>query len=323
MTEKEAFEILELSPDAGETEIKTKYRQMIRQVHPDIHGSSEKHYTRHAQQLNHAYAILKKRISAGGKESFRSQKGTTAKANTRATQHTWNAPINAHAYTEREILHYAEDYSGLILGSFPIARGKYLWRTDEDFPLFLLSLYQCAKELLDSIDRTLRRIETPVNRRQIHGELTYLLAQQFIDGSALLKEFAKSETSDSQGNSIFYMPAMLEFSRSSCSLKPGEPLSPAGIKHHRLYLKNGSGEVLGYLSFPDDRLYYIVIPLFEHKMVLVKIQAAEKQPQKKKRAAIGYQNLHLWLKRADRNILSITESLNLQIERLFEQYRQN
>ena len=60
MTEREALKILELSPDAGEREIKTKYRQLIRQVHPDIHGSSEERYTRHAQRINHAYAVLKK-----------------------------------------------------------------------------------------------------------------------------------------------------------------------------------------------------------------------------------------------------------------------
>lgn len=63
MTESEALKILELSPDAGEREIKTKYRQLIRQVHPDIHGSSEERYTRHAQRINHAYAVLKKRFA--------------------------------------------------------------------------------------------------------------------------------------------------------------------------------------------------------------------------------------------------------------------
>ena len=63
MTEREALKILELSPDAGEREIKTKYRQLIRQVHPDIHGSSEERYTRHAQRINHAYAVLKKRFA--------------------------------------------------------------------------------------------------------------------------------------------------------------------------------------------------------------------------------------------------------------------
>ena len=209
-----------------------------------------------------------------------------------------------------------------MLGSFPIARGKYLWKTDEDFPLFLLSVYQCGKELLDEIDLEFRRKEPPTNRRQIHGELTYLLAQQFIDGTALLKEFARSETPDSQGNPIFYMPAMLEFSDSPTCLKPGEQLSPAGVKNHRLYLKNQAGRVLGYLSFPDDRLYYIAIPLFEHKMALVKIQASEKQPQKKKRTAARYQNLHLWIKRTDRDIHSVVESLNLRIERVLKQYQQ-
>lgn len=321
MTEREALKILELSPDAGEREIKTKYRQLIRQVHPDIHGSSEERYTRHAQRINHAYAVLKKRF-AGNADTPQARGKTSSQSPAKKETGAWSSPINSHAYTEREILHYAEDSNGSVLGSFPIARGKYLWKTDEDFPLFLLSVYQCGKELLDEIDLEFRRKEPPTNRRQIHGELTYLLAQQFIDGTALLKEFARSETPDSQGNPIFYMPAMLEFSGSPTCLKPGEQLSPAGVKNHRLYLKNQAGRVLGYLSFPDDRLYYIAIPLFEHKMALVKIQASEKQPQKKKRTAARYQNLHLWIKRTDRDIHSVVESLNLRIERVLKQYQQ-
>lgn len=321
MTEKEALKVLGLSPDADEEEIKKRYRRLMMQVHPDIHESSGRHYTRRAQSINHAYGVLKRKMACrgAGPDSVRKASGTKGK-NGKKSSGVWNAPVNPHAYTEREILHYAEDPHGSVLGSFSIARGKYLWRTEEDFPLFLLSLYQCGKELLDEIDLELRRKTPPADRRRIHGELTYLLAQQFIDGSALLKEFAKSETRDFAGNSIFYMPAMLEFSGRPVLLRPGESLSPAGMKQHRLYLKNQAGQILGYLSFADDRLYYIVIPLFEQKTALVKIQAAKKQPAADKESA-RYQNLRLFLKPTDRNLRGVTASLNLQIERALEEYR--
>ena len=51
--------------------------------------------------------------------------------------------------------------------------------------------------------------------------------------------------------------------RHSFSLKPGDLLYPAGIRKHRLYLKNRGGHELGYLSFHDDRMYYIVVPLLD------------------------------------------------------------
>lgn len=123
MTEREALKILELSPDAGEREIKTKYRQLIRQVHPDIHGSSEERYTRHAQRINHAYAVLKKRF-AGNADTPQARGKTSSQSPAKKEAGAWSAPINSHAYTEREILHYAEDSNGSVLGSFPIARGS-------------------------------------------------------------------------------------------------------------------------------------------------------------------------------------------------------
>lgn len=43
-----------------------------------------------------------------------------------------------------------------------------------------------------------------------------------------------------------------------------------GTPGHKLYLKNQSGKELGSLSFSDDRLYYVVVPLFEQKRVQIK-----------------------------------------------------
>lgn len=325
MTKQEAYRILGLSPDSGEKEIKKRYRQLMRQVHPDIHGSSEKHYTCHAQQVNHAYTILKKSGFAGTDAVSREKRHAAEKSDGKAksSKHCiWNAPVNSHAYCEREIFHHVEDFDGAILGEFCIASGKYFWSQEEDFPLFLKSVYLCGKRLMDEADMEVGRTKPPAGRGELQAELTYLLAQQFIDGSALLKKFAKSEPADSDGNPIFSMPAMLEYVGAPTILEPGEILSPAGIRQHRLYLKNRDGRILGYLSFPDDRLYYIIIPLFEHKLVLVKIRVAEKQPEGKKDSVLEYQNLHLFLKPVNHDIRGVAESLTLQIERLLKQYKE-
>ena len=43
----------------------------------------------------------------------------------------------------------------------------------------------CGKELLDEIDAALGRKKAPAIRQTLQAELTYLLAQQFIDGPAV------------------------------------------------------------------------------------------------------------------------------------------
>lgn len=70
----------------------------------------------------------------------------------------------------------------------------------------------------------------------------------------------------------------------------------------------------------DDRLYYLVIPLFEQKRVQVKVQAAEIMAEKSRKAAARYQKLDLWVKLLKKDISRLPENLNLQIERLLEEY---
>lgn len=299
MTKKEAYEILGLPPGAGIEETKRKYRQLITQAHPDSQAFSKENPGHSAQEINIAYAILKKRNARPEPVAAKSQKRVP-----------WNAPVNECAYMEREILHYAQDCDGKILGSSSIARGKYLWITEEDFPLFLLSIYKCGKQLLDEADDQLPVKKPSEIRQRFQAELTYLLAQQFIDATSLLGELAKETSSDKEGNPIYFISATLELSNRTQPLSPGETLSPSRLQSHKLYLKNQFGQQLGYLSFPDDRLYYIIVPLLEQRKVQVRIQAAGIRKGKS-------ENLHLWLKLLPAPT-AMPENLNLQIQQLLE-----
>ncbi len=324
----------------------------------------------------------------------------------------WDAPLNENAFCEREVLHNVEDEDGTVLGNFCVASGKYLWTVQEDFSLFLQSVYRSCQSLLDGIDAKRRREALPGERQKVLSELFYLMVQQFIDATALLGQMAKEKTGaektgtektrtekngtdkagtektgaekngtdkagaektaaektnaekpqeagktaerdakknrtravppDEKGSAgnvsgasdekedpdrIFYLPAMLECRAGTPVLQTGEMLYPSGIRRHRLYLKNRTGQELGYLSFGDDRLYYVVIPLFEQQRVRVRIRAAGQMENRRSRAARTgagagrYQRLHLWLKLAERQDGGMPENLNLQIERLLEDYR--
>ena len=78
-----------------------------------------------------------------------------------------------------------------------------------------------------------------------------------------------------------------------------------------VHLKDADGEELGYLSFRDDRMYYIVIPLFEQRRVRVRIQVSDAPAsQGKGRNASFYQNLDLCI-RLDPSQQYLPENLNL------------
>ena len=317
MTPAEAGRILGISPKADMEQIKKQYRRLMHQFHPDVSGFSNTGYQYTAQEINLAYEVLKKGFADFQEDIFSGAEKKAASKNLH-----WDAPLNQHAWTEREILHYAEDYEGNVIGNFTIARGKYLWTAEEDFPLFLLSIYRCGQELLDEIDGSLQRKERSSLRGKIQPQLTYLLAQQFMDSTALLKKLAKKVSPGEEENGIYYLPAMLEVTGGISKLKGDESLFPSRLKDHRLYLKNSAGQELGYLSFSDDRFYYIVIPLFEQRRVLVKIKAAQTPASSRKRNLSRYHSLHLWLKFAPKTEKQLLENLNLQIRQLLEIYRQ-
>ncbi|MDE7250432.1 MAG: J domain-containing protein, partial [Lachnospiraceae bacterium] len=319
ITVQEAYRVLGVLPGTEKKEIKKKYRKLMMQVHPDVATSFRENYGYSAQEINSAYAVLMKEELSDLENNSNEGKRHASK---KKKNTVWNAPVNVNAFAEREVLQYVEDYDGTVLGNYCVVKGKYLWKTDEEFPLFLLSLYRCSKELLDGIDEKLQREETTPERQRIQAELTYLLAQQFIDGSAILAEFVKKEEITSDGDQVFHFPAMLELTDGAMPAKVGEMIYPSGIRNHKLYLKDRAGRKLGYLSFLDDRLYYIVIPLFEQKRVQVKIQAAETRTEKRRNTAARYQKLNLWIKLLKVNTSRMPENLNLQIEELLKKYKE-
>ena len=275
---------------AVERLIKKKYRQRILSAHPDVQPEEETEYS--AQLLNYAYAYqVKSRASK--------------------TQ-VWDAPVNLRAWREREIYSYAEDSEGEKIGYFKIAAGKYIWKTEEDFSLFQKSIFACASQILEEVERKKQIYKSERLRIQTLAALVYLLAQQFLNSTALLKELGQEQKADAEGNRIFLIPAMLELT-GNIQAAEGEVISPKRLTKHRLYVKNSQGEELGYLSFRDDCMYYVVIPLMEQRRVKVRMKAAEG-----KKAAC--QKLNFYVKLLEKDTAGMPESVNLQIEQLLKDY---
>ena len=321
MTRAQAYKVLGIPPDAGNAEIKKRYHELMHQVHPDTDAFDTEDYAYSAQEINEAYAILrKKRIPDHDTHSRHTRRADSGRSSKKQTT-KWDAPINEHAYTKRDVYHYAEDSDGMSIGTFIVATGKYIWKPEEDFPLFLKSMFACSKKLLDEADKETSSVCPSSKKLKIQAELTYLLAQQFMDAPTTLKALAVPETAGSAD--IFFIPSMLELSESAPMIRAGMTLYPAAIRQHRLFLQTQAGQTAGYLSFKDDRLYYIIIPLLEQKRAQVKIKISEKQNPQGRQHTSHYKNLDFWIKIPHKSTCTFPESLNLEIDALLKNYITN
>ena len=337
MTRSQACRILGVSIAADMQEIKKSYRQLMHKVHPDTDALHKTEYDYSAQEINEAYAFLCKfgaghsghasHTSASRASTRSASRTSTSGSSGPSSSHTssdaskkkrWNAPVNPHAYTERNIYHYVEDYDCSIIGSFILDTDKFIWKPEEDFPLFLKSIFECSKKILDQTEQTGDGRPSLSRRGEVQAELTYLLTQQFIDASETLKLLIKPSVG--KDADIYRIPSMLELSLSAPELAAESTLYPASITRHRLFLKSASGQNVGYLSFHDDRLYYIVIPLLEQRRAQVKICVSEKQDSKKARNSSRYRHLNFWLKVPHTATGTFLENISLQINNLLNDY---
>lgn len=343
---KQAYEILGVADNADRNEIKRKYRELMHKVHPDacayntdtnqddIHNSNSYNYS--AYEINEAYSVICEYIDSNSKNTFNTgysfydsheygnntdfhSQHSDWRASSDEREYGWDAPENDNAYCNRSIYHYVEDYDGRNIGSFKIAHGRYIWTVEEDFKLFIRSIFECSEKLLGDIERQLDKSCDADKKLVIQAELAYLIAQQFIAATDTLGKILTSLESDD--SEIFYVTSMLEVRQDAPFIKAGMTLYPSGIRRHRLYLMTKSGQEAGYVSFRDDRLYYILIPILEQKRALVKIEVSRKQDRLNTRQPNKYKNLDLWIKMKDNDDNKFPENINMQIEELLKKYR--
>ncbi|SEA99860.1 DnaJ domain-containing protein [Pseudobutyrivibrio sp. ACV-2] len=300
MNKNQARKILGLDGTEDEKTVKKKYRKLMLEHHPDSNGIDD---SAAAAKINTAYELIMKSFDSG--EKIKSAVKRKAKAK------NWNAKENKNAYCARPIFHEVEDFDGNSIGTIEIARGKYVWSKDEEFSLFLKSLYETSKELLESARLSLFFEVPDVIKQKYLADITYLLTGQFIDSSLTLKELGILDAD------AYKIDAMVELDINATTPKEGNTLYPAGVSNHKLYLRNKSGQIIGYLSFKDDRLYYVIIPLLEQKKAQVKMVVSANSLKSKTRKK--YVDLDLWIRLIETDTSGI-ESTSLKIDELLKKY---
>ncbi len=324
MDRAKACGILEIKVNAEMDEIKKKYRNLIRKVHPDAEAfqNEDRVYPYSAQEINEAYAYLcehaeEDRIRRTDVvQKDKKEKNTDVKA--KKHQDNWKAKENKSAYCERKIFHELLDEDGEKLGDICVAEGKFYWTADEDFTMFLKSMFTLSKDLLENIDEEIGTTMEKSKRFMVQAELSYLLSAQFLDGEYSLAHLTESRREGEKNT--YHFAAMLETNGEKIT---GEILSPKKISAHKLYLQDEKGVEVGYLSFLDDRLYYVIIPLFEQRLVQVKMKLLNKAIRKRRGKGADYRDLDLWLRFKDKEENELRESLNTQIEKILLSYKRS
>ena len=307
---KEALKILNLSGREEWTEVKKQYRRLMHMVHPDSLGNSAADYYYSAHEINGAYEYLcgyyKKAGTIGNADYTVFASGSRRDGGNKRPG--WNAPVNDAAFAPREIYQYIDGIDGVHRGTFVVGTGKYMMSGDEDFRLFLLSIYNLSLRLLGDMGE--------VKLSRLQPELAYLLSQQFVDCENIISGY---EIEAEGSAKTYYIPAMLETEGRRCLAAEGTVLVPKGVRNHRLYLSNEAGRELGYISFADDKLYYALVPLFEQRSVQVKIRVSGSILGNNNVRQIKVKSLDLWLRMEERDIRQVTISLSERIRKLLEE----
>lgn len=319
MTYKEACRILGITPNEDKKTVKKKYHELMFKAHPDtLYSKKSSDFIYTAQQINEAYDYL---IKQGNfkEDSLSFYDGQDFSKN----MGKWDTPQNYYAFEAREVYQFVQDSLGNIIGGKSVAKGKYTWDpVREDFGLFMLSIHKCSERIIFAMDKKRTGIIDQSIRRQYLAELSYLLSQQFIEQSALGR-LIKAVKTDGQGRQLFSVPSMLQLeSPEFCRFmqKPGSYMSLSRVKMHKIYVRDYKDRELGYITFADDRMYYLIIPLLENNRVSVRFEVASKKLSELQVLMSDYYNLNMWIRVEKAEMTDIWEKINLNIDKLLEAY---
>lgn len=322
MTVQEAEKILGVSEEDGSREIKQQFRKLMSRHHPDVLKSDNPEHLKRAQLINEAYAVLLKSI----RENKRVNKSSTKK------KPVWKGKTIKEAFTERTIYMSDGIWEETEAYYFEVVRGKYEWNPDlEEFHCLLHSLNQTSVELLEHIEQQrtgyhLDDDEVKELRFTYQVRLFHLLARQFISPVESLKKIVKSVSVDETGRKIYCFDASLGAQGSSAQLKAMEQLEQGDsiyvkeLRQNKIMVSDKEGHALGYLSFTDDQLYYVVIPILQNHQAQVKCVIDGKQIQKNRRPMQARVTVKLYLRMEKEIKEENPANHNLKIAALLKEY---
>ncbi len=242
MTLTQAYKVLGVSNEDDDRDIKKKYKRLLVLYHPD--SNSGKKVTVQDEdkirQIIEAYKIIRdaKWDPAEDKELY-----------------TWEAVENHSASSKRNVYIQIRIYDDEELPLSNMGRGRYVWDPDlEEFPLFTKSVLEACKDLMAE--------KNVIPDAALLKRVFHLMMQEYILPADCARKLGKLVSKEAEYEKyVFY--GYIAGRDSVHSIKEGEPISLFLMEDKAIARNMVTGKDLGFLSFDEDSLYYVLLPLLE------------------------------------------------------------
>ncbi len=248
MTLKEAYKILGASGQDGEREIKTKYKKLLIMYHPDSDPTGQ----RDPEDDEKIRLVI---------EAYRKIRESEGKPYFDTYEFTWDAFENKAAFSRRDIYVQFKMYDEELPLS-RMARGRFVWDPDmEEFRLFSKSVLEACREVMTDHDTT----PSPDRIRDIF----HLMMQEYVLPTDAARKIGRKVREDAD-EEVFAFSGFVKENPAdlrSTSVHIGEPLNIFLREDRAIVEEIVTGRTYGTVSFDEDELYYVILPLLEDPRV--------------------------------------------------------
>ncbi|SEL85580.1 DnaJ domain-containing protein [Butyrivibrio sp. ob235] len=244
MTLKEAYKILGASKTDDDSEIKAKYKRLLFLYHPDSAPGKERNPEDDEKIRQVIEAYRKIRESEG--ETFIEK-----------YEFSWDAFENSKAFSERNIYVQFRIYDEALPLS-KMARGRFIWDPDmEEFSLFSKSVLESCKEVMTEY----QVVPDPERVKNIF----HLMMQEYVLPADAARKIGNKLRDDGK-NEVFQFTGFISDEASNsraAAVNTDTPLNIYLREDRAVAEEMVSGRILGNVSFDEDALYYVILPLLE------------------------------------------------------------
>ncbi|MBP3781848.1 MAG: DnaJ domain-containing protein [Butyrivibrio sp.] len=270
MTLKEAYKILGASKENTDREIKAKYKKLLVMYHPDS-DPTRKRDPEDDEKIRQVIEAYRKIREFEGEPYFEPY------------EFTWDALENKRAFSERNIFFQFKIYDEALPPS-KMARGRFVWDPDmEEFPLFAKSVLEACKEVMTDHDFT----PAPDKVKDIF----HLMMQEYVLPADAARKIGKMIREDGD-REVYSFSGFIKDepgTRRESKINCGEPLNIYLREDRAVVEEIVTGRILGSISFDEDELYYVVLPLLEDPKVdaLATITKVDRSRRNKERISVA------------------------------------
>ncbi len=248
MTLKEAYKIIGASKEDSDREIKTKYKKLLILYHPDS-DPTRKRNPEDDEKIRQVIEAYRKIRESEGESYFDTY------------EFTWDALENKEAFAARNIYFQFKMYDEELPLS-KMARGKFVWDPDmEEFRLFSKSVLEACKDVIADCGTTL--IADKVKN------IFHLMMQEYVLPADAARKIGKLVREDKDKEVYSFNGYIKNDSSDMKASAPiiGEPLNIFLREDRAVVEEIVTGKTVGNVSFDQDELYYVVLPLLEDPKV--------------------------------------------------------